>query len=70
MMRGSTNNLKKAMAKVRNQRKRILNSDMPADLKREEVDMLDAYMNSMLRDVVPYLKEEADLPFYNTLYRK
>ncbi len=67
-MRGSMSSLKNIVSRTRQQRDRIIRSDLTADQKKYEIDRIDMYLNAMLRDVVPHMKEAADLPFWESLF--
>ena len=67
-LRGPANQIDKFLAQVRNHRQQIIRSDMPAHMKRDEIEQLDAQVNSMLRDVIPKLKAQAEMPFFEKTF--
>lgn len=59
--------MKRQLDKLRQQKQRIISSDMDAEVKRQMIEDLDANMNEYLK-VVPRLKELADAPFIQTTF--
>ena len=59
--------LKRQLDNVRQQKRRIIASDMDDEAKRRMIDDLDANLNEYLK-VVPRLKELADAPFIQTTF--
>ena len=59
--------LKRQLDNVRQQKRRIIASDMDDEAKRTIIDDLDANLNEYLK-VVPRLKELADAPFIQTTF--
>jgi hypothetical protein len=59
--------VKRKLDAVRDQKRKVINSSLDPDLKREMIDDLDAQLNEYLK-VVTRLKEAADLPFIETTF--
>ena len=59
--------MKRQLDKLRQQKQRIISSDMDAEVKRQMIEDLDANMNEYLK-VVPRLKELTDAPFIQTTF--
>ena len=59
--------MKRQLDKLRQQKQRIISSDMDAEVKRQMIEDLDANINEYLK-VVPRLKELADAPFIQTTF--
>jgi hypothetical protein len=61
-MRGSMNNLKSYLDKVRRYKKTVIESDLSAEEKRKQIEEADMILNAALREVIPYLKNVSDMP--------
>jgi hypothetical protein len=54
---------------MRKRRDQITRSDLPAKTKQQQIDMLNAEVNLVLKGIVPEMKKKMDLPFLERLYR-
>ena len=61
-LQDTTNQIGKVLADTRKRIKEIQQSDIPAEQKRERIDILEGQMNDYL-EVIPKLREKANLPY-------
>lgn len=67
-MRETKSTVESQLKLLRDHKIAIQHSDMPPDLKKKEIDEVDAAINMMLKEVVPFLKAAAKQPFFDKLY--
>jgi len=62
--------IKQRVDKLKNYRDQVLRSNMDPDLKQQQVNLIEAYIATLLSATIPEMKKQADLPFFNPLYRE
>ena len=67
-LRGPMSNIKQQLGQLRRYRDQIARSQLSAKTKQEQTDAIEAQMNLLLKGIVPIMKEQADLPFHESLY--
>lgn len=67
-LRGPMNNVKNMLDKTRARKEMIRRSDMPSDMKHDEIEKLEMQINAWLGNVIPNLKQMADQPFYEPTF--
>ena len=67
-LKGNVNYIANQLTYIRNQKSKVMKSDLSPERKREETDELIAREKHVLK-VTSVLKRKADLPVFDTLYR-
>ena len=67
-LKGNVNYIANQLTYIRNQKSKVMKSDLSPERKREETDELIAKEKHVLK-VTSVLKRKADLPVFDTLYK-